>query len=148
LKADRERQVRRRRLYLDTSAYLCILLAQEGSEKLTKETVGAQLLSSVLLVLESRRNLIRLAREGRLEPAQYKDCIDRLEQDIPRFLLRDLTLDLCLSGPMPAVATPRSLDLAHLRTALWFHSTETIDRFVTIDDSQRQAAKELGLPVR
>jgi hypothetical protein len=47
---------------------------------------------------------------------------------------------------VPAVATPRSLDLAHLRTALWFHATEPIDRFVTMDASQAEAARELGLP--
>ena len=73
-----------------------MLLAQEGSERLSKETAGAQLLSSVLLVLGARRNLVRLAREARLQQDQYKACIDR---------------------------------------------------FVTMDASQEQAAKELGLPV-
>jgi hypothetical protein len=138
---------RRRRLYLDTSAYLGIVLAEEGAERLSAETEGAELMSSVLLVLEARRSLIRLAREGTLKPAQYKACMDRLEEDIALFALRDLTLDLCTSNLLPAVATPRTLDLAHLRTALWFHTVEHIDRFVTMDASQVQAAKELGLPV-
>jgi hypothetical protein len=62
-------------------------------------------------------------------------------------VLRDLTLDLCESNLLPAIATPRSLDLIHPRTALWFHAAERIDRFVTMDGSQQQAAKELGLPV-
>jgi predicted nucleic acid-binding protein len=137
----------RRRLYLDTSAYLCILLGEAGSSRLARETVDAELLSSVLLVLEARRNLIRLAREGTLTAAQYKACMDRVEQDVERFVLRDLTLDLCASHLVPAVATPRSLDLAHLRTALWFHAAERLDRFVTLDGSQAQAARELGLPV-
>ncbi len=43
--------------------------------------------------------------------------------------------------------TPQSLDLAHLRTALWFHAVERLDRFVTMDDAQQEAARELGLPV-
>jgi len=137
----------RRRLYLDTSAYLCILLGEEGSSRLAKETAGAELLSSVLLVLEARRNLIRLAREGTLAAAQYEACLDRVERDVELFVLRDLTLDLCASNLVPAVATPRSLDLAHLRTALWFHAAERLDRFVTLDGSQAQAARELGLPV-
>jgi len=132
---------------LDTSAYLCILLGEEGSARLAKETAGAELLSSVLLVLEARRNLIRLAREGTLAAAQYKACMDRVERDVELFVLRDLTLDLCASNLVPAVATPRSLDLAHLRTALWFHAAEHLDRFVTQDGSQAQAARELGLPV-
>ena len=147
MSADPEAAPRRRRLYLDTSAYLCILLAEEGWEGLSKETDGAELLSSVILVLEARRNLIRLAREGALKPEQYKTCIRRVEQDTSLFVLRDLTLDLCQSNPVPAVTTPRSLDLAHLRSALWFHAAEPINRFVTMDGSQEQAAGELGLPV-
>jgi hypothetical protein len=134
-------------LYLDTSAYLCILLGEQGWEGLSRETDGAELLSSVILILEARRNLIRLAREGALKPEQYKTCIERVEQDTSLFVLRDLTLDLCQSNHLPPVTTPRSLDLAHLRSALWFHADDRIDRFVTLDDSQQQAARELGLPV-
>ena len=137
----------RRHLYLDTSAYLCILLAQDGSEDLARETGGAELLSSVLLILEARRNLIRLARTGTLKPDSYKTCIERVDRDAQLFALRDLTLDLCQSNLVPAVTTPRSLDLAHLRSAVWFHARERIDRFVTLDDAQEQAARELGLPV-
>jgi hypothetical protein len=135
------------RLYLDTSAYLCILLAENGSKRLVEETAGAELLSSVLLVLEARRNLIRLAREATLTVEQYKVCVERLEADTELFVLRDLTLDLCQSSLLPALATPRSLDLAHLRTAVWFHAADPITRFLTRDASQEQAAKELGLPV-
>lgn len=137
----------RRRLYIDTSAYLCMLLAEDGAERLSAETAGADLLSSVLLVLETRRILVRLAREGSLTPVQYKTCLDRAEEDQQFFVLRDLTLDLCESALLPAIATPRSLDLAHLRTALWFHGETRIARFITLDGSQEHAAKELGLPV-
>jgi hypothetical protein len=105
------------------------------------------LLSSVILMLETRRNLIRLARVGALKPNMYKTCIKRVDVDTSLFVLRDVTLDLCQSHPLPAVTTPRSLDLAHLRSALWFHADARIDRFVTLDGSQEQAARELGLPV-
>ena len=137
----------RSRLYVDTSAYLCILLGEDGSERLSSETEGAELLSSVVMVLEARRNLIRLARDGTLPANRYKTALDHLEQDVPRFVLRDLTLELCHSITMPAVTTPRTLDLAHLQTALWFHAAERINRFVTMDTAQEQAARELGLPV-
>lgn len=137
----------RRRLYIDTSAYLCMLLAEDGSERLSAETSAAELVSSVLLVLETRRTLIRLAREGALTVIQYKACLTRVEEDQQLFILRDLTLDLCESNLVPAIATPRSLDLAHLRTALWFHADAPIARFVTMDGAQEHAAKELGLPV-
>jgi predicted nucleic acid-binding protein len=136
----------RRRLYLDTSAYLCVLLGEDGSDQLSAETAGAELLSSVLLVLEAKRTLIRLAREGLFTPEAYRARIDRMEEDMTFFVLRDLTLELCRSNVVPAVTTPRSLDLAHLRTALWFHAAEPIDRFVTMDVAQAEAARELGLP--
>ena len=135
-----------RRLYLDTSAYLCLLLAQDGWQPLAKETVGARLLSSVLLVMETKRNLVRLVRQGHLNVEQYDAAIGRLEEDTGLFLLRDLTLDLCQSNAMPVVATPRTLDLVHLRTAQWFHAAAPIDRFITMDSAQQQAARELGLP--
>jgi predicted nucleic acid-binding protein len=136
-----------RRLYLDTSAYLCILLGEAGHERLSAETDGAELVSSVLLALEARRTLVRLAREGVLDPDQYALCARRVDDDQQLFVLRDLTLDLCAAHPLPAVTTPRSLDLAHLRTALWFHNGEPLARFVTLDRAQADAARELGLPV-
>jgi hypothetical protein len=58
--------------------------------------------------------------EGTKPREQDKTCVGPVEQDTSLFVLRDLTLDLCQSGLLPAVTTPRSLDLAHLRSALWF----------------------------
>lgn len=135
-----------RRLYVDTSAYLCILLGEHGHESLRREFAGAELLSSVLLVLEAGRNLVRLSREKFLTAKEYQACVASLESDVQHFLLRDLTLDLCGTRTMPAVSIPRSLDLAHLRTALWFHDQERLTRFVSLDDEMIQSARELGLP--
>jgi hypothetical protein len=47
---------------------------------------------------------------------------------------------------MPVVSTPRSLDLVHLKTALWFHREGPLDRFLTQDQTQAAAAREMGLP--
>jgi hypothetical protein len=145
--ADASHPATGRRLYIDTSAYLCMLLGEEGSLALLREAAGANLLSSVLLVLEAGRSLVRLAREGAMTAARYEACQNRLRQDREVFTLRDVTLDLCESGPLPAVMTPRSLDLVHLRTALWFHAGTPLTRFITMDGVQAQAARELGLPV-
>lgn len=136
-----------RRFYVDTSAYLCILLGESGHDKVQRELAGAELVSSVLLVLEAGRNLVRLSREGLLTPSEYRDCALAVERDMQQFLLRDLTLDLCSSRSMPAVSTPRSLELAHLATALWFNEREKLTRFVTLDQELRLSAGELGLPV-
>jgi hypothetical protein len=136
-----------RRFYVDTSAYLCILLGEAGGRELAKDLSKAELLSSSLLVLEAHRNLVRLSREGVLTASRLRDALDRLEEDVERFVLRDLTLDLCSNQAMPVVSTPRSLDLVHLRTALWFHESSPLSRFVTVDRSQRDAARELRLPI-
>jgi hypothetical protein len=147
LKADDgPKSSRPRRVYLDTSAYLCVLLGEKGWERVAGDLADAELLSSVLLVLEAQRHLVRLARDGTLTTAACRACLTRVEHDVDRFVLRDLTLDLCRSGVLPVVSTPRSLDLVHLRTALWFHSTDRLDRFITMDESQADAARELGLP--
>ncbi|MFQ5738210.1 MAG: hypothetical protein ACE5JX_04315 [Acidobacteriota bacterium] len=137
----------RRRFYLDTSAYLCVLLNEDGGGRLMAEIEGAELVSSVLLVLEANRNLIRLARLGHVNAADLIRCLQRVDQDLDILLLRDLTLDLCSGREVPAVTTPRSLDLGHLRTALWFHRRTPLTRFVSLDQSQNQAARELDLPV-
>ena len=136
-----------KRLYVDTSAYLCLLLGEDGWEDISAATEGSTLLSSVLLILETKRSLVRLARDGAITADDYKKCLQRVDTDTGRFVLRDLTIELCSLNLLPAIVTPRSLDLAHLRTALWFHAGETIERFVTMDRAQRHAAQELGLPV-
>ncbi len=136
-----------KRCYVDTSAYLCLLLGEAGWARLAEELNGAQLLSSVLLALEAERTLVHLSRAGRLTATDLQNALDRLGADLDQFALRDLTLDLCQGRVMPIVSTPRSLDLAHLRTALWFHQRQGLTRFVSLDALQNQAARELGLPV-
>lgn len=136
-----------RRFYVDTSAYMCILLGEAGYKALQRELAGAQLLSSSVLVLETYRNLVRLSREGLLTPAEFHACSSALETDMEQFQLRDLTLDLCAARSMPVLSTPRSLDLAHLRSALWYHGQNRLTRFVSLDEGQKLAAAEIGLPV-
>lgn len=90
---------------------------------------------------------MRLAHAGVLSPRRLRQCLDRLEEDLSRFELRDLTLDLCRGLVVSVSSTPRSLDLAHLRSALWFHQREALTRFVSLDGTLRIAARELGLSV-
>jgi len=138
---------RPRRVYIDTSAYVSLLLDEEGALD-ARDAIGkAEVLSSVLLLLETRRTLVKLARDRTMTKEHYRNAMERVTADAEGFVLRDLTLELCDAHPLPAVATPRSLDLVHLRTAQWFHRQEPIDRFLTMDAAQRDAARELGLPV-
>jgi hypothetical protein len=133
--------------YVDSSAYLAILLGEDGSETLVDELDGAALVSSVLLLVETERTLVRLSRAGDLTADQLQTAREQLVGDAASFALRDLTIDLCRDLAFPLVTVPRSLDLVHLQTAKWFHAREQISRFVTLDDAQGRAARELGLPV-
>ena len=135
------------RVYVDSSAYLGVLAGSGAAARLEPELRGAVLLSSVVFVLEVQRNLVRWAREKVLTGAQYSDLAERFRQDLTGFTLRDVTLDICAAPSMPAAILPRSLDLLHLRTAQWFHNQKPIARFVSLDKSQTQAARDLGLPV-
>lgn len=136
-----------RRFYLDTSSYMSLLLDEEFEVDLRGELAGGIVVSSVLLLVEARRTLVRLARERAMTPEHYQAAAERVAADRSVFVLRDVTSDLCDAHPLPAVAIPKSLDLVHLRTALWFHREEPIGRFITLDAAQRDAARELGLPV-
>jgi hypothetical protein len=136
-----------RRVYLDTSAYLASLL-NEGRAAFVRATVEkAEVVASVLLLAETWRTLVRLSREGHLPVQSYIVLVRQLELDRETFALYPVTYDLCTSTRMPTVATPRTLDLIHLRTALLFHEQSPLTTFLSLDSHQNQAAVELGLPV-
>ena len=82
-----------------------------------------------------------------VSPSRWRPAGGRQHGSRPPNVVRDLTLDLCTGRVMPLVSTPRSLDLIHLRTAIWFHEREPLTRFVSRDRPQEAAARELGLPV-
>lgn len=138
----------RRFVYIDTSAYLVVLLREKQATDVRKRISDYSLCSSTLLLLEAERNLVQLRREKLLGLKDFEQAWARLKRDRELLVLRDFTPDLCLTGAFPAVRTPRSSDLAHLRTAMWFAALpDGLARFVTEDVAQAAAATEIGLPV-
>jgi hypothetical protein len=135
-----------RRVYLDTSAYLAVLLGEKQATAVQRAVKGSTLCSSTLLLLEAERNLVRLARQGGLSEKVYEAARAQLVADQELFVLRDLTPELCLNNEFPAIQTPRSADLAHLRTAKWFQGNGGLHLFVSLDVRQLSAAESLGLP--
>src|SRR5665213_1126291 len=133
------------RFYLDTSAYLTILLGQPEAKTLLRNLNGKTICSSTLLLIEAERNLIRLARERVIKDKDYELLNARIQEDRHLFILRDFSADLCFTGIFPATKVPRSLDLAHIRTAKWFQAEEGLQKFLTTDSHQREAAREVGL---
>lgn len=134
-------------IYIDTSTYLALLLGENNFENIQKKIEKYTLCSSTFLLIESERNLIRLCREKIISSDNYVKLYARLQSDIEIFILKDLTNDLCINGVFPAIKTPRSSDLVHLRTAHWFYTNNYLAGFLTLDQHQREAAMELKLPI-
>ena len=137
-----------RRAYIDTSAYLAVMLGEAGSAELQSALRKKNLCSSTLLLIEAERTLVRLTREKLLTIHDYHLVYNQVKKDVQLFILRDLTPDFCLKGVFPAVRIPRSSDLVHLRTALWFSKNGGLEIFISSDRSQIEAAQELGLPTQ
>ena len=135
------------RLYLDTSAYLAVVLDERDGRWVQQVTVDFRLCSSTLLVLEAQRAFLRLAREGHITADDFAKLNQRLSNDVDGIEFRTLTLDVCLSQEFPPVSIPRSLDLVHLRSALWFAQHGGLRAFVSLDADQRRAAGEFKLAI-
>ena len=70
--------------YLDTSAYLAILLGERPAKGPTNILAKRRLCTSVLLLVEEERNFIRLSRERQLSTDDYHACMERLNTDFRR----------------------------------------------------------------
>jgi PIN domain-containing protein len=140
-------KTREERAYVDTSAYLAVLLGEQGSQAALRALSKRIPCSSSLLLIESERNLVRMSRDKILSASDYRLAMDQLREDREKFVLKDFTVDLCLTGAFPPAKLPRSSDLAHLRTALWFQQNGGLSLFMTLDEAQRHAAADLGLAV-
>ncbi len=134
------------RIYLDTSAYLAILLGEKQAKAISKLLAGTVPCSSSLLLIEAERNLVHLVRFEKLSAADFEKAFAQLSADRDALILRDLTPDLCLTRQFPLIRTPKSADMVHLRTAQWFLQNGGLQKFVSLDENQLQAAREIGLP--
>lgn len=120
---------------------------EESWKAVQKIMRGGRYFSSSLLFLESHRNLLRLVRQGKIKNSKYEPLYDRILSDREFFIIKHADFDICLSQTFPAVSLPRSQDLAHIRTALWFKKQEPKLIFVTLDKEQRHSAHEVGLDI-
>lgn len=134
------------RVYLDTSAYLAVLLGEKQASQISKKLAGRVPCASTLLLSEAERNLVQLVRLEKLSSHDFDLAFTQLVQDRELMVLRDLTPDLCLTRNFPLVRTPKSADLVHLRTAHWFMQNGGLEKFISLDENQLKAAREMGLP--
>lgn len=134
------------RAYLDTSAYLAVLLGEKQAAVVNRLLAGKVPCSSTMLLVEAERNLVHLVRFEKISAKDFDAAFAQLSADRDALVLRDLTPDLCLTRNFPLIRTPKSADMVHLRTAQWFMQNGGLEKFISLDDNQLQAARELSLP--
>ncbi len=134
-------------IYLDTSAYLSVLFQEKDARSIEKAIKGERLCTSTLMFFEAERNVVHHTRQLKISEKVFEQAMERIQEDIEGFYVKDVASDLLFTKAFPAVTTPKTADLIHLRTALWFLNQGDFKLFVTTDHLQKKAAKELGLPV-
>ena len=125
-------------IYLDTSAFVKLIRGERETsalEAFLRERPEAPLVSSALLVLETRRAVLRQAPD---QLARADLLLTRIDQvDITRAVL-----EAASRLPDPAL---RSLDALHLATALQLD--RDLEALVTYDSRLAAAAGRQRLPV-
>jgi uncharacterized protein len=125
-------------IYLDTSAFVKLIRGERETSALQaflRERSGAPLVSSALLVVETRRAVLRQAPD---QLARADLLLTRIDQvDITRAVLE-------AAGRLPDPAL-WSLDAIHLATALQLG--QDLETLVTYDSRLAAAAGRQQLPV-
>ncbi|WP_322768244.1 type II toxin-antitoxin system VapC family toxin [Frankia sp. Cr1] len=126
-------------IYLDTSAFVKLVRAEQETAALRDFLTtrrGMPLVSSVLLVVETRRAVLR-------EDPSLLAGADLLLTRIGRVDIVHAVIETASRLPGAGL---RSLDAIHLATALLMR--DGLDGFVTYDRRLASVAGEQGLPVR
>ncbi len=122
--------------FLDTSAFVKLLISESESVELRRWLRGRELFSSDLLRTEARR-----AVSG--EPPQVRRRCEQLLKEIPKVRLAPALLDQ--AGKLPG-ARLRSLGAIHLASAM--RLGDDLSGIVSYDTRQLAAAEEFGIPTR
>ena len=125
-------------IYLDTSAFVKLIRGERETlalQAFLRERPGAPLVSSALLVVETRRAILRQASD---QLARADLLLTRIDQvDITRAVL-----EAASRLPDPEL---RSLDAIHLATAVQLD--QDLEALVTYDSRLAAAAGRQKLPV-
>lgn len=134
-------------VYLDTSAYLALILGEKEADSIRLEIEERILCSNILLCIETERTLVNMARNTVISEDTFNIAYQSAINGREHFMLLNVTPDLCFNNQFPVVSTPRSSDLIHLRSALWFAENRSLEKFISLDKKQLSSAREMGLPV-
>ncbi len=102
--------------YLDTSSLVKLYVTETGSEAVRSLVASSEsVATSVIAYAEARATLARQRREFRLSAAQLAACRRALDDDWPRFVAIEITLDICrAAGDIADRHGLRGFDSVHL----------------------------------
>lgn len=133
-------------MYVDTSALVKTLVAEEGSPVAIRTWNSATARTTSLLSYpEARAALARARRAARLSDGQLQRAKRRLSERLAQMHLIDVTEDLAFAaGDLADAHGLRGYDAVHLASALLFGPDVVV---VTWDADLRGAAEAFGLAV-
>lgn len=135
-------------LYLDSSAWVKLYVAEPGQPELIQQASQAKLLIAHLIAyVEIHAAFAKRLRMEDLTEAAYDQCLDHFEKDWVATLI--IQVDEALARSAAAMAFTyglRGYDSVHLAAADYFHrqSGEPL-HFACFDKRLNAAAKSLGL---
>jgi len=141
--------VARRWAYFDTSVLVKRFLNEPGSILARSLLRGHRFVSCVLVSLEAYPTLSRLKAAGELSERNFGAILARVGTDRRKWQLVELHAPILARAEEVVERTQvRTLDALHVESALAFqeHSREVLP-FVTADERQRRAARQMGLQV-
>lgn len=136
-------------LYLETSAVLDWLLEAPNRVNIISLYEDSEnIVSSNLTLVESKRALIRLEKEGGVKPSQRMRLVGILESAAASWTLMDISSAVrTRAGETFPVEPVRSLDAIHLATALEFLKVYPDLRVLSFDKRIVDNLEPLGLEV-
>ncbi len=122
-------------IYVDTSALIKLVILEEESAAVDRRLASAEMVSSALLLVETRRGLLRRAA----------DRLPQMDLVLSRVGVIDMSAAVVESASRLSDPMLRSLDAIHLATALLVR--DDLDALLTYDDRLAAAAAGHGLTV-
>ncbi|MFO8034328.1 MAG: type II toxin-antitoxin system VapC family toxin [Candidatus Bipolaricaulota bacterium] len=137
-------------LYLDTSALLKLYAEERGTSDIRAAVTRASVVTtSRLTYVEARGAFARKVRQGELSPAEHQYLASSLEEDWGRFLVVELSDNLCQEAVVLVERHPlRAGDALQLASACTVkHRVKEELVFSSFDERLNRAAEAEKLPV-
>ena len=135
-------------LYLDTSAWLKLYVAERGRQEVIAAVQSAELVAiSRIAYAEARAAMARVLREKRTTHAEHRKRVAALNADYAEVLKIEVSEDVVRqAGELAESHALRGFDAIQLASATWLaRKTRKPVRLLAFDERVNEAARALGL---